>query len=97
MSVRGSMFRMLRKWLGDLRSDDGFSLRYGNRSIRYRDDRGLFEFGFEDGFLFPTPYQIDGAPIQLTQSELDVLLERIISRLRSNGQAVQLFEKKPGQ
>jgi hypothetical protein len=91
------VFRRRWKWFGKLRSEDGSSLSYGNKSITYRDDHGSFEFGFENGFLFPTPRQIDGAPITLTQRELDALLGRIIAGLRSDGHAAQVFDKRHGE
>ena len=44
------MFKRRWIWLGKLVSDEGFNLEYGNKSIRYSDERGSFEFGLEDGF-----------------------------------------------
>jgi hypothetical protein len=91
----GAVFRRRWKWFGKLKSEDGSSLWYGHREITYRDDRGTFSFGYEDGFLFPTPFQVDGPPISFTQPELDALLARIIAAVRSDGQAIQLFGKRP--
>ena len=92
---RGTVFIRRWKWFGKLRSEDGSSLWYGHKSITYRDDRGEFNFGFEDGFLFPTPHQVDGVPTSFTQPELDALLARIIAAIRSDGHAVQLFGGNP--
>jgi hypothetical protein len=35
------MFKRRWIWFGDLVSDDGFALHYGNRSVTYTDQRGL--------------------------------------------------------
>ena len=56
------MFRRCWIWFGKLISDEGFSLAYGNRSITYSDERGSYQFGFEDGFLSPRPLQVEGEP-----------------------------------
>ena len=84
------VFRRRWKWFGKLVSDEGFTLRYGNKSITYSDRRGSFEFGLEDGFLFPMPTQVDGEPITLNQSEVDAIVERVIRGIRSEGHAGNL-------
>lgn len=87
------MFRRRWKWFGRLISDEGFTLEYGNKTIKYTDDRGSFEFGFEDGFLFPKPHQVTGEPVSLSRSELDAIFERITRGIKSEGHAVQVYEK----
>jgi hypothetical protein len=87
------MFKRQWIWFGKLISDEGFSLQYGNKTVRYSDDRGSFEFGFEDGFLFSTPHQVAGEPVSLSQSELGAVLERIITGIKSDGHVVQVYEK----
>jgi len=81
-----------RRWLlfGDLVSDEGFTLKYGNRSITYGDERGSFEFGFEDGLLFPNPKQIAGTPVLLEQPQLDAMIDRIIRGVRSEGHNIKV-------
>jgi hypothetical protein len=85
------MFKRQWKWFGKLISDEGFTLKYGNKSIRYTDKRGSFEFGLEDGFLFPTPLQVAGEPLTLNQSELREIIERVIRGIRSESHAVQVY------
>ena len=87
------MFKRQWIWFGRLISDEGFSLTSGHKTIYYSDDRGTFSFGFEDGFLFPTPFQTAGKPISLSHSELDEVLERVIRGIRSQGGSVQVFSK----
>jgi hypothetical protein len=88
------MFRRRWRWFGELVSDEGFSLAYGNRTIAYRDERGSFEFGLEDGFLFPTPRQTSGIPISLTQDELHQMIQRIIDGGRSEGNEISVYLKQ---
>jgi hypothetical protein len=39
------MFRRKWIWFGKLVSDEGFTLEYGYKTIRYTDERGTFMFG----------------------------------------------------
>lgn len=84
------MFRRRWIWFGKLMSDEGFSLAYGHRTITYTDERGSYQFGLEDGFLFPRPFQVGGKPRSLNQSELDEIVGRVIRGIESEGHAVQV-------
>jgi hypothetical protein len=88
------MFRRRWKWFGELVSDEGFSLAYGNRTITYRDERGSFEFWLEDGFLFPRPKQTSGTRRSLSQTELNKMIERIIGGIKSEGSEIQVYSKQ---
>jgi len=81
------------KWFGRLKAEDGSSISYGNRTVYYRDIRGAFALGWEDGFLFPPLHQIEGESIQLTESELNVIIERLLEAIRSEGHDVQVFRR----
>lgn len=85
------MFRRRWKWFGELISDEGFSLKYANRSVRYKDERGVFEFGWEDGFLFPHSNQIAGEAVSLSESELNEILQRVMRGFEAEGHAVRLY------
>jgi len=87
------MFKRRWRWFGQLISEEGFSLRYGHKSIYYIDERGRFEFGLEDGFLFPTAFQIAGTPVQLSPSEVEVMTDRVIRGIRAEGHTVELYKK----
>ena len=87
------MFKRRWKWIGKLESDEGFTLAYGNRSITYSDERGSFKFGFEDGLLFPEPFQTAGVPVLLSQPETAEIVERVIRGIRSEGHAVEVYTK----
>jgi hypothetical protein len=82
-----------RRWgfIGRLRSDAGYYIYYGNKSVTYGDDRGEFEFAFEDGLLFPQAHQKAGSPVKLTEMERTQIQDRIISGIRSEGNEVTLF------
>jgi hypothetical protein len=85
------MFRRRWLWFGKLVSDEGFSLAYGNKSVTYSDDRGSFQFGFEDGLLFPTPTQLTGKPVSLDEPSLSLIIERVVRGIRSEGHAVDVY------
>jgi len=87
------MFTKRWKWFGELVSDEGFSLAYGNRTITYMDESGSFEFGLEDGFLFPMPKQTSGTRRALNQTELNEMIERIIRGIKSEGREIQVYSK----
>ena len=86
-------FKRRWRWFGKLVSEDGASIWYGNRTVHYRDDRGTFSFGFEDGFLFPEPFQPKEERILLTQSEVEEMVERVVAGIRSDGHAVLIFKE----
>lgn len=87
------MFKRRWIWFGELVSDEGFALKYGNKTVTYRDERGSFEFGLEDGLLFPKPRQVAGRPIVLDQSQLKVVIDRITRGLRSEGHDIEVYSK----
>jgi hypothetical protein len=89
------MFKRRWIWLGRLESDGGFSPAYGNRSITYSDERGSYQFGLEDGFLFPAPFQVADKPRTLSPSELEEMIERVIQCIKSEGHAVQVHPVRP--
>ena len=84
-----------RKWFGfgKLVSDEGCEISYAHRTVYYRDSRGKFAFGYEDGFLFPTPFQVAGETISLNQSEIDQMVDRLVSGIKSDGRPVQVYHK----
>jgi hypothetical protein len=87
------MFKRRWIWFGKLISDEGFALAYGNKSITYSDDRGSFQFGFEDGLLFPTPKQLTGKPISLDESSLNTMIERVVRGIRFEGHEVDVYSQ----
>lgn len=89
------MFKRRWIWFGRLESDEGFTLAYGNRSITYSDERGPYQFGLEDGFLFSTPFQVAGKPRTLSPSELEEMIQRVIQGIKSEGHAVQVHPVRP--
>lgn len=87
------MFKRRWIWFGDLVSDEGFALKYGNRTVTYTDERGSFEFGLEDGLLFPNPKQVAGKPVLLEQPQLDAIIDRIARGMRSEGREIEIHSK----
>lgn len=96
-SYANGMFRRRWKWFGKIVSDEGFRLSYGHKSVTYCDDRGCFEFGFEDGFLFPTPHQVKGGEVLLRPSDVDEIVDRVVRGIRWSGLEVQVFRKAEPQ
>ncbi len=86
------MFKRKFPWLGKLVSDEGFEVAFGHKSVYYIDYRGKFEFGYEDGYLFPTScFQVAGEAISLSQKERSQMVERIVSGIREDGTTVEVF------
>jgi hypothetical protein len=85
------MFRRSWVWFGKLVSDEGFCLKFGNRSVIYADHRGEFQFGWEDGLLSPASNQISGMPVILDKEETKLVLERIVQGIESEGHLVKVF------
>jgi hypothetical protein len=67
-----------RRWLcfGRIRSDEGFSVYYGHRTVYYSDERGEFQIGYEDGLLFPD---------LLPESHKALILNRVLQALEWDG------------
>ncbi len=84
-----------RQWFGfgKLVSDEGCEVSYAHRSVYYSDNRGRFEFGYEDGLLFPKPFQVAGEPISLNQSEIDQMVDRVVRGIKIDGHPVQVYRK----
>ncbi len=84
-----------RKWrsLGILVSDEGFEISFTRNSVRYRDNRGMFGFAYEDGMLSATPYQIEGDKVSLSQLEIDQMVERVVSGIKADGRPVDLVSR----
>jgi len=87
------MFKRRWRWFGDLVSDEGFTLKYGNRTVTYTDERGSFEFGLEDGLLFPKPRQVSGEPVLLEGPQLDTVIDRITRGVRSEGHEIDVHSE----
>lgn len=87
------MFRKRWPWLGKLVSDEGFQISFAHKSVYYHDPRGTFEFGYEDGLLSETPYQVSGQTVSLSQPEIDQMVERVVMGIKSEDLPVQVFCK----
>jgi hypothetical protein len=93
LPLGNAMFKRRWIWFGKLRSDEGFDLAYGHRTITYSDHRGAFEFPFEDEFLFPDPRQVQGVPMQLNATDAKQMTERVLDGSRFDGHHVEIWRK----
>ena len=91
IGVNSIMFRRQWIWFGKTISNEGFSIGYGHRSIIYSDDRHKLCFGFEDGYLFPAASDVSGKPAVLTPLEKEKIIDRVVSAIKWNGNAVKVF------
>ena len=87
------MFKKRWPWRGKLVSEEGFQISFAHKSVYYHDTRGTFEFGYEDGLLFTTHYQVAGQAISLSQLEIDQMVERVVMGIKSENLPVQVFHK----
>jgi hypothetical protein len=83
MTTEGFMFKRRWIWFGPLISDEGFTISFSHRTVLYTDPRGTFAFGYEDGLISPTLFQVSGDPWTSNQADLDVMMDRILRGLRS--------------
>ncbi len=90
------MFRRRWKWFGRPISDQGFSISYGHRSVNYKDNRGVFQFGFEDGWLFPAPHQVGGDPVSLDETEIANMVDRVRAGIEFDGHTVRVWTNSAG-
>jgi len=87
------MFKKRWLGLGKLVSDEGYEISYGHKSVYYRDNRGKFEFPYEDGLLVPKPFQVAEETISVDQSEIDQMVERIVNGIKADGHQVQVYSE----
>jgi hypothetical protein len=84
------MFKRKYWWFGRLVSDEGFEIFYAHKTVCYRDRRGDFQFGYEDGMLNAKPYQAKGEKLTLSQLDIDQMVDRVIRGLKADGLPVEL-------
>jgi hypothetical protein len=87
------MFRRKWPWGGMIISDEGFEVSFEHKGVVYKDGRCKFAFGYEDGYLFVTPHQVEGEKISLSQSEIDQMVDRVVRALQFRGDRVDVFRK----
>ena len=88
------MFKRKWRWFGKLVSDEGFEISFAHNSVYYQDGRGKFEFGYEDGLLSGTPYQLAGEPALLSQADIDEIVDRVVRGIQASGdEVVQVFRR----
>jgi len=85
------MFKKRFLGLGKLRSDEGWTVSYGHKSVRYKNDRGTFEFAFEDEILVPKPHHVKGPSSPLDPTEIWQIVDRIKRALQADGQVVRIY------
>jgi hypothetical protein len=86
-----------RNWsgLGPIRSDEGFSVWYGHKTLYYKDERGEFEIGYEDEFLFPQSQIWIGPNGVLSEAERAVILDRMLKALEWDGHHAEIWKRPP--
>jgi hypothetical protein len=88
------MFKKRWPWLGKLVSDEEFEISFGHKTVYYQDNRGKYSFGYEDGLLFATPYQVSGQAVALSQYEIDQMVERVVRGITWEQLPVQVFPNR---
>jgi hypothetical protein len=84
-----------RNWfgLGPIKASEGFRVSYGHKSVYYRDERGRFELGYEDQFLFPGVRPMMPGCV-LSTSEQALILERVCEALVWDGHRVEIWKPR---
>ncbi len=84
------MFKRDLLGLGRIRSDEGFSVYYGNKTLYYTDHSGTFQIGYEDGLLFPNSLRWLKSNIVLPKSDYSLILERMLQALEWDSRHARL-------
>jgi hypothetical protein len=82
-----------RNWLGlgRIRSDEGFSVYYGHKTLYYADKRGTFQIGYEDDLLIPKSLSGFKSNCELSESDRALILERMLHALEWDGHPARLW------
>lgn len=85
------MFR--RNWLrlGRIRSDEGYSVHYGHKTLYYTDQRGTLQVGYEDNLLFPASLRWSESGGILAESDRALILDRMLRAVEWDGHPARLF------
>jgi hypothetical protein len=83
-----------RNWLGigRIRSDEGFSVWLGNRTVFYTDECGTFQIGYEDGQIFPDSLRLTHPIRPVSEPDRPLIVERIRSALAWEGHNPKIFK-----
>jgi hypothetical protein len=84
-----------RRWfgLGRIRSDEGYTVHYGHRTLFYTDERGTFDIGCEDGMLFSDHVKWAGPNGPLSESERDQILQKMLKALEWDGHSARIWRR----
>jgi hypothetical protein len=74
-------------------SDEGFEVTFARNSVYYKDSRGKFAFSYEDKYLVPRPYQVEGEKVELSQPEIDQMADRLVRALEFRGDQPYIYGK----
>jgi hypothetical protein len=82
-----------RNWLGfgRIRSDEGFSVYSGHKTLYYSDQRGTLQIGYVDGLLFPESLSWVKSNRILSESYRALILDRMLRSLEGDGHSARLW------
>jgi hypothetical protein len=82
-----------RNWLGlgRIRSDEGFSVYYGHKTLYYVDRRGTLQIGYEDDLLLPYSVCWMKPNDILSEFERAVIFDRMLRALEWDGHPARLW------
>jgi hypothetical protein len=84
------MFKRNLLGLGRISSDEGFSVYYGNKTLYYTDQRGTLQIGYEDDLLFPSSLSGFASNCELSDSDRELILDRMLRALEWDGHPARL-------
>jgi hypothetical protein len=82
-----------RNWLGlgRIRSNEGYSVYYGHKSLYYTDQRGTFQVGYEDDLLLPDSLSRVKPGGILSEPDRALILDRMLRALEWDGHHARLW------
>lgn len=85
------MFKRSLLGFGRIRSNEGFTVRYGHKSVYYTDERGEFQIGFEDELLFPASLCLLKPFREIAEDDRALILDRVLQALKWDGHDARVW------
>lgn len=88
-----------REWpgFGRIRSDEGFSVYYGHKTLYYSDERGTFQVGYQDDLLFPDSLRLSEPTREIPVHDKALIIDRMLRALEWDGRRVTVWAGSPGE
>lgn len=91
------MFKRRFPGFGRIRSDEGFTVHYGHKTLYYSDERGTFQIAYEDGLLFPDSLCLALPIREIPQQDKALIIDRMLRSLEWDGHHARVWTEQVGE